>query len=69
MYPPGYEIRMAAHEFHKLHELKINKLKGRYSAMANLIFQSCLKDIRFHAEEQNLTERKAIQLAKDFTAE
>ena len=37
--------------------------------MANLIFQSWLKDIKVHIEDQNLTERGAIQLVKDFTAE
>ena len=50
-------------------EPKINKLKGGYSATANLIFQSWLKDIRVHVEDRNLTEREAMQLAKDFTAE
>ena len=56
-------------EFHKLHKPKINKLKGGYSATANLIFQLWLKDINVHVEDQNLTEREAIQLVKDFTAE
>ena len=37
--------------------------------MANLIFQSWLKDIRVHVEDRNLTEREAMQLVKDFTAE
>ena len=69
VYPPGYDMKVAAHEFCKLHEPKINKLKGGYSATANLIFQSWLKDINVHVEDQNLTEREAIQLVKDFTAE
>ena len=56
-------------EFQKLHEPKINKLKGGYSATANLIFQSWLKDINAHVEDRNLTEREAIQLVKDFSAE
>ena len=67
--PPSYDMQMAAWEFRKLCEPKINKLKGGYSAMANLIFQSWLKDIRVHVEDRNLTEREAIQLVKDFTAE
>ena len=50
-------------------EPKINKLKGGYSATANLIFQSWLKDIRVHVEDHNLSEREAMQLIKDFTAE
>ena len=56
-YPPRYEMKMAVQEFHKLHEPKINKLKGGYSAMANLIFHSWLKDIKVHIEDWDLTER------------
>ena len=67
--PPGYDLQMAAWEFRKLREPKINKLKGGYSATANLIFQSWLKDVRVHVEERNLSQREAIQLVKDFTAE
>ena len=67
--PPGHELQMAAHEFCKLHEPKINKLKGGYSATANLIFQSWLKGIRVHVEDRNLSQREAMQLIKDFTAE
>ena len=37
--------------------------------MANLTFQSWLKDIRVHVEDWNVMEREAIQLVKDFTAE
>ena len=33
-------------EFCKMCEPKINKLKGGYSAIVNLIFQSWLKDMR-----------------------
>ena len=44
-------------------------MKGGYSATANLIFQSWLKDVRVHIEERNLSQREAIQLVKDFTAE
>ena len=69
VYPPGYDMKVAVQEFHKLCKPKINKLKGGYSATANLIFHSWLKDINIHVEDQNLTEREAIQLDKDFTAE
>ena len=69
VYPPGYDMKVAVQEFCKLCEPKINKLKGGYSATANLIFQSWLKDINIHIEGQNLAEREAIQLVKDFTAE
>ena len=67
--PPRYDMQMAAHEFCKLCEPKINKLKDGYSATVNLIFQSWLKDIRVHVEDRNLTQREAMQLIKDFTAE
>ena len=69
VYPPRYDMKVAVQEFCKLHKSKINKLKGGYSAPANLIFQSWLKDINIHVEDQSLTEREAIQLVKDFTAE
>ena len=69
VYPPRYGMKVAAQEFCKLREPKINKLKAGYSATANLIFQSWLKDINAHVEDRNLTEREAIQLVKDFTAE
>ena len=49
--PPRYKMWMTMQEFHKMHEPKINKLKGGYSATANLIFQSWLKDIRVHVED------------------
>ena len=67
--PPEYDMQMAVQEFCKLHEPKISKLKGGYSATANLIFQSWLKDIRVHVEDQNMMQREALQLIKDFTAE
>ena len=62
-------MKVVVQEFCKLHEPKINKLKGGYSATANLIFQLWLKDINIHVEDWNLTEREAIQLVMDFTAE
>ena len=62
-------MKVVVQEFCKLHEPKINKLKGGYSATANLIFQSWLKDINIHVKDWNLTEREAIQLVKDFNAE
>ena len=66
----SYEYyRMAAQEFHKMHEPKNNKLKGGYSATANLIFQSWLKDIWVKVEDWNLNQRESMQLIKDFTAE
>ena len=67
--PPGHEMQMAMQEFCKLHEPNINKPKGGYYATANLIFQSWLKDIWVHVEDQNLNQREAMQLIKDITAE
>ena len=67
--PLGYEMWMATQEFCKMHKPKINKLKAGYSATANLIFQSWLKDIQVHVEDQSLTQREALQLMKDFTSE
>ena len=61
-YPPRYEMKVAVQEFCKLCKPKINKLKGGYSAITNLIFQLWLKDINVHVEDWNLTEREAIQL-------
>ena len=37
--------------------------------MANLMFQLWLKDIIFHVDDQNLSDREAIQLVKHFTSE
>ena len=50
MCPPRYKMWMATQGFCKMCEPQINKLKGGYSAMAKLIFQSWLKDIRAHVE-------------------
>ena len=57
-YPPGYEMRIMAQEFCKLHEPKINKLKGGYSATVNPIVQSWLKDVRIHIEDWKLMQRE-----------
>ena len=64
--PPRYKMHMATQEFCKICEPKINKLKGGYSATANLIFQSWLKDIQVHVEDQTLTQREAMQPIKRF---
>ena len=37
--------------------------------MANLIFQSWLKDIRVHVKDWNMAQREAMQLIEDYTAE
>ena len=67
--PATYEMKVGVKGFCKLHKPEMNKLKGGYSATANLIFQLWLKDINVHVKDWNLTEKEAIQLVKDFTAE
>ena len=52
-----------------MQEPKISKLKGGYSSLAGLVFQSWLKDIHVHVEDRRLTQREGIQLVKDFTTE
>ena len=59
---PDTKWRLQWQEFCKP---KINKLKGGYSAMANLIFQLWLTDIKVYVDNWNLTEREATQLVKD----
>ena len=68
-YPPRYEMKVAVQEFCKLCKPKINKLKGRYSATANLNHSVMAERHQSHVEDWDLTEREAIQLVKDLTAE
>ena len=58
---------MAAQEFTNCVS-QIKKLKGGYSAIVSLIFQSWLKDIRVYVEDWNLMEMEAILPVEDFTA-
>ena len=58
-----------AEEFRKICKPKIQKLKGRYSANAMLVFNSWLKDIEMCVEEQKLTNMEAVQLIKHCTSE
>ena len=58
-----------AEEFRKIHEPKIQKLKGRYSANPMLVFNSWLKDIEMCVKEWKLTNMEALQLIKDYTSE
>ena len=68
-HPKEIGFYVAAYKFRKMQESKISKLKGGYSSSAGLIFQSWLKDIHVHVEDRRLTQREAISLVKDFTAE
>ena len=65
----SHSLQLVAEEFRKIHEPKIQKLKGGYSANAMLVFNSWLKDIEMCVRERKLTNMEAIQLIKDYTAE
>ena len=65
----SHSLQLAAEEFRKIREPKIQKLKGGYSANAMLVFNSWLKDIEMCVRERKLTNMEAIQLVKDYTAE
>ena len=65
----SHSLQLAAEEFRKICKPKIQKLKGRYSTNAMLVFNSWLKDIEMCVRERKLTNMEAIQLIKDYTAE
>ena len=65
----SHSLQLVAEEFRKICEPKIQKLKGRYSDNAMLVFNSWLKDIEICVRERKLTNMEAIQLIKDYTAE
>ena len=46
-----HSLPLAAEEFRKICEPKIQKLKGRYSANIMLVFNSWLKDVEMCARE------------------
>ena len=68
-YPEETGLHVATHEFQKMHEPKISKLKGACTSSARLVFQYWLKDIHVHVQDRRLMQREAIQLVKDFTTE
>ena len=65
----SHSLQPAAEEFRKICKPKIQKLKGRYSANAMLVFNSWLKDIEMCVRERKFTNMEVIQLIKDYTAE
>ena len=65
----SHSLQLVAEEFRKIRKPKIQKLKGRYSANAMLVFNSGLKDIEMCVRERKLTNMEVIQLIKDYTAE
>ena len=62
-------LHVVTHVFRKMRGPKLSNLKGGYTSSTRLVFQSWLKDIHVHVQDQKLTQRKAIQLVKDFTVE
>ena len=56
-----------ASEFKKMHEPKIQKLKGGTSSSAPLFSNSWVKDVRLTIEERAMNNTKSLQLVKDFT--
>ena len=68
----GVSAAMAAQaskEFHRMNKPKITKLKGGYSADAELVFQSWHADIKAHIGDHDLDNSAALQLIKDQTQE
>ena len=65
----SHSLQLAAEEFRKICKPKVQKLKGRYSANAMLVFNSWLKDIEMCVKERNLTNMEAVQFVKDYTSE
>ena len=59
----------ALKEFHHIHEPKITKFKGSYSADAELQFRSWQNDIFSHIQDCKLDNKAAIQLIKHTIAD
>ena len=49
-----HSLQLVAEEFRKIHEPKMQKLKGIYSANNMLVFNSWLKDTKMCVKEQKL---------------
>ena len=64
-----HNLQLVAEELSKICKPKIQKLKGRYSANALLVFNSWLKEIEMCIKEWKLTNMEAVQLVKDYTSE
>ena len=60
-------VAQASKEFHKMWEPKITKLRGGYSADAELMFRSWKSDILAHIVDRELDNKAAIQLIKEQT--
>ena len=60
-------VAQASKEFHRMREPKIMKLRGGYSADAELMFRSWKSDILVHINDRELDNKSAIQLIKEQT--
>ena len=65
----SHSLQLVAEECRKICKPKIQKLKGRCSANAMLLFNSWLKDIEMCVKERKLTNMEVVQLVKDYTSE
>ena len=54
-------------DFHRMHEPKVTKLRGGYSAHTELMFRSWKSDILAHINDPELDNKSAIQLIKEQT--
>ena len=60
-------VHVMTSEFRKMKDPKLAKLKGGYSAEANLFFQGWAKDVQAVVADCQLTDSEAIQLVKEYT--
>ena len=64
----SHSLQLTPEEFRKICKPKIQKLKGRYSANAMLVFNSWLKDIEMCVKEKTI-KYGSLQLVKDYPSE
>ena len=60
-------VAQASKEFWRMREPKITKLRGGYSADAELVFRSWRADILANIHDRELDNKSAIQLIKEQT--
>ena len=60
-------VAQASKEFQRMREPKITKLRGEYSADAELVFRSWRADILANIHDKDLDNKSAIQLIKEQT--
>ena len=65
----SHSLQLMAEEFRKICKPQIQKLRGRFSGNAMLIFNSRLKDMEKCVSKWKLLNMEAVQLVKDYTTE